>query len=432
MFETVDDVPRYVAEMFPVFIALAVAENGIRLLKGKSILRPNDTMASIGQGIFQECIRINIRSFEVFMYCIVWNNCRVLTLQWDSQITWWLCFFGVDLGFYIFHRISHEVNIIWSVHQAHHSAEDFTMISSLRQAAIQPFTAWFAYLPLALFIPPSIFLTHLQLSELYMIWIHTEVIDKLGPLEWVLNTPSHHRVHHGRNRKYIDKNYGGTLIIWDRLLGTFEPEDSAEPVAYGLVHPIQSYNPFYLQFHHMISIVNKIYNTNDWNERLCYIIKGPGWSPGKSRLGHLDDVPVIEHPVEYWSPSIPLWQNIYCISHFGLVLVFYHLLINNHKNFSQIAVSYCILILLFSITSIGFLLENRKYSLHFECFRCLSFLYFYSKFLPFVLTPDFDFNSLLFINKFFMLSFAFSASICAILIFIQTKPFVPIARHLYK
>lgn len=109
------------------------------------------------------------------------------------------------------------------------------------------------YLPLAMAgIPPSVFLAHLQLGELFMFWIHTEAISTLGPLEYIFNTPSHHRVHHGRNPKYIDKNYAGVFIFWDRMFGTFEPEDPEEPVVYGLVHSVQSYNPFYLQYHHWV------------------------------------------------------------------------------------------------------------------------------------------------------------------------------------
>ncbi|XP_054156015.1 alkylglycerol monooxygenase-like [Oppia nitens] len=367
MFEHVYQVPRYVEEMFPVFIALAIAENGLRLVKGKPIYRFNDTIASVGQGIFQECVRLKLRSFEVLVYCMVWDNYRLLSMPWDSLTTWLLCFLGVDLGFYIFHRISHEVNIIWAVHQAHHSAEDFTMISALRQAVLQPFTAWFAYLPMALFIPPSIFLTHLQLSEIYMIWIHTEAIGSLGPLEWLLNTPSHHRVHHGRNRPYIDKNYGGTLIIWDRLFGTFQSEDTVgEPVVYGLVHPVQSYNPFYLQFHHWIRIGQSVFRAENWSNRFGHLFYGPGWSPGKPRLGLATDVPLIDHPVEYWSPAIPFWQNVYTIVHFLLILGYYYTVADGHRQLSQQTISYCIVVLLVSLTTIGLLLENSRFGLHLE------------------------------------------------------------------
>ena len=143
-----------------------------------------------------------------------------------------------------------------------------------------------------------------------MLWVHTEVIQSLGPLEVFLNSPSHHRVHHGnrfqsyyflenklfilgRNRKYIDKNYAGILILWDRWFGTFQPEDPNEPVVYGLVHPVQSYNPFYLQFHHWTAIFKSIYHNKGWKNKLLAPFKGPGWAPGKPRLGYLDDIPLV-------------------------------------------------------------------------------------------------------------------------------------------
>lgn len=168
-------------------------------------------------------------------------------------------------------------------------------------------------MPLAFFIPPPIFLAHLQLGELYMFWLHTEVVPSLGPLEYVLNTPSHHRVHHGecrnyncqfplndlfatppgRNPKYIDKNYGGVLIIWDFMFGSFEPEDPDEPAVFGLVHPVQSYNPFYLQLHHWWAIATKIYHTPSWKDKLLTPIMGPGWDSGKPRLGYNHEIPKV-------------------------------------------------------------------------------------------------------------------------------------------
>ena len=133
----------------------------------------------------------------------------------------------------------------------------------------------FTYVPLALSgIPPSVFLAHLQLGELYMFWIHTEVITKLGPLEYIINTPSHHRVHHGRNPKYIDKNYAGVFIIWDFIFGTFEPEDPNEPPAYGLVHPVASYNVFYLQYHHWVHMYNYAKSLPSWKHRLMVPFMG--------------------------------------------------------------------------------------------------------------------------------------------------------------
>lgn len=129
---------------------------------------------------------------------------------------------------------------------------------------------------------------------MYMVWIHTETIDSLGPLEHIINTPKHHRVHHGRNRKYIDKNYAGALIIWDKLFGTFEPEDPEEPAIYGLVHPVESYNIFWLQFHSWWYMFENIYHTKGWRNKLAIPFMGPGWAPGKPRQGYIDEIPEVQ------------------------------------------------------------------------------------------------------------------------------------------
>jgi len=128
--------------MFPVFFLVAILENVIRLIQGKNSIRVNETIGSLSQGIFQECLRIKVRSIEVLMYCLVWDNFRLTTLAWDSLWTWWLCYLSVDFGFYWAHRLAHEVNFIWAIHQAHHSSEEFSIVSALRQAVLQPFTAW--------------------------------------------------------------------------------------------------------------------------------------------------------------------------------------------------------------------------------------------------------------------------------------------------
>ena len=146
-------------------------------------------------------------------------------------------FLRISIVFYV------EVNLFWATHQTHHSAEDYNLSTALRQGVLQSYCSWIFYLPLALFVPPSIFLIHSQMNLLYQFWIHTDVISNLGPFEYILNTPSHHRVHHGRNPYCIDKNYAGVLIIWDRIFGTFAPERDNEPIAYGLIHPINTFDP---------------------------------------------------------------------------------------------------------------------------------------------------------------------------------------------
>ncbi len=150
-----------------------------------------------------------------------------------------------------------EVNLFWSTHQTHHSSEYYNLSTALRQGVLQAYFSWIFYLPLALLIPPQICLIHSQMNLLYQFWIHTNVISNLGPFEYILNTPSHHRVHHGRNPYCIDKNYGGVLIIWDRLFGTFAAERENEEVAYGLVHPINTFDPLEIQVNSNVLFNNK-------------------------------------------------------------------------------------------------------------------------------------------------------------------------------
>ena len=186
-------------------------------------------------------------------------------LPWNSALTYWITFLGVDFGYYWIHRLAHgnnhrylvcivfsfsrslEVNLFWATHQTHHSAENYNLSTAFRQGVFQPFFAWVFYLPLAFIVPPQIFLVHAQMNLLFQFWVHTEVISSLGPLELIFNTPSHHRVHHGRNPYCIDKNYGGVLIVWDRLFGTFAAERKGEEIAYGLVYSSVSFDPLKIQ-----------------------------------------------------------------------------------------------------------------------------------------------------------------------------------------
>merc|ERR1719347_1355456 len=170
--------------------------------------------------------------FTAYQYVHI--NYSLYQLPWDSPITWIFAGLGIDFCYYWVHRAAHEVNLLWAAHQVHHSSEEYNLTTALRQSAFQSIGSVPFYLPLALFIPPSQALVHKELNLLFQFWIHTELVTHLGPLELVLNTASHHRVHHGANRYCLDKNYAGVLIIWDRMFGTFESERDSD-IVYGLV-----------------------------------------------------------------------------------------------------------------------------------------------------------------------------------------------------
>lgn len=240
-------------------------------------------------------------------------------------------------------------------------------------------------MPLALIIPPQVYLAHLQLSELYMAWLHTEIVDSIGPLEYILNTPSHHRVHHSRNPEYIDKNYGGMLIIWDRLFNTFKAEDKNNPPVYGLVHPVRSFNPIQVQFHTWPVIWRRMKRATCWKHKLGVLFCGPGWRPGLPRLGNPKELPAIVRPVDSHDPQLSMWQNFYVVVHFGLLLFFYHGLTLHQDQFSPFVLNIGVLGLLASITSLGLMLDNkRRYNAIYELLRCLLFFQARNLLIPIV------------------------------------------------
>ncbi len=240
-----------------------------------------DTAASLAMGVGNVLISIatKVASFAAMTW--LWQH-RVIDLP-RAWWTWALLFFAEDFCYYWFHRASHEVRLFWAAHVNHHSSTRYNLSTALRQSWTTPFTAplFWMVLPLLGFEPWMIF-TQQAISLLYQYWLHTEAIRDLGPLEWVFNTPAHHRVHHGRNVEYLDRNHGGILIVWDRLFGTFEPERA--PVDYGLVKNLESHNPVTIAFHEWIAIGRDLRTARSLREVLGYVFGPPGWRPDSTAM----------------------------------------------------------------------------------------------------------------------------------------------------
>ncbi|XP_048727922.1 alkylglycerol monooxygenase-like isoform X2 [Ostrea edulis] len=371
-FPTVEEVPKYVDEAIPFFIGLIILEIPILYLRGKRLPRFNDSFGSLANGILSLLHGLLFRSVELTTYIWVYEHWNVIDLHWDSAWTWILGFVGVDLGYYWVHRCGHEVNLMWAGHQVHHSSEDYNLVTALRQSTIHRYVGWMFYLPLALVMPPSVFLVHSQFNLLYQFWIHTETVDTLGPLEWILNTPSHHRVHHGRNRYCIDKNYGGTLIIFDRMFGTFAKEQ--EEVVYGLVHPLTSWDPINAQICHLRYMWTAFKETKGFQNKLAVIWKGPGWAPGKPRTGLMEDIPDIHAPQEKFDRQLPLWINLYIWTHMLLLIVFYGILAHFKTENSPYISLTGVVFIVFTLSSFGALYDHRSRASLQETVRCFVFL----------------------------------------------------------
>ncbi|CDQ64802.1 unnamed protein product [Oncorhynchus mykiss] len=375
-FENVEDVPPYVQQATPFFMGLMVVELVVSLLKdGTPLACVSDVVTSVSAGIISRMPTLFARGFEITTYIYVWDNLRLLELPWDSAWAWWLAFLVVDFSYYWVHRFAHgmaislELNFLWAAHQVHHSSEYYNLSTALRQSLTQQFSSWVFYLPMALALPPSVFAVHIQFNLLYQFWIHTELIRDLGPLEWVLNTPSHHRVHHGRNEYCIDKNYGGALIIWDRLFGTFAPEGNK--VVYGLVHKINTFEIFHIQFHYYKYLWRRFNRYKKIFNKLGVLWKGPSWKPGKPRLGDHAEVPEVTGEELPFNPSWPLALKVYVCIHGLMLLGVYQDLFESRLMLSQLTVLMMTGYILLSLTSIGFIIDQRPTAPMLEFLRCV-------------------------------------------------------------
>lgn len=271
-----------IALSIPVFFALIGVEVLIARLKGERLYRLNDSLNDLACGILQQVLGVFTKVIVFGTYIGLYEIGHLLEIPKGSWVSWVLCFLAIDFLYYWFHRVSHEVNLPWGAHIVHHSSEEFNLAVALRQGAFQPLFSWIFYLPLAVLgFPPLIFLVNKSLNTLYQFWIHTRMIGKLGPLEWVLNTPSHHRVHHGCDAKYIDRNYAGALIVWDRLFGTFQEEE--EEPTYGITKPLQSWNPLWANFHYYTDLVRAGRRAPNLREKLRLWLAAPAEAPDWAR-----------------------------------------------------------------------------------------------------------------------------------------------------
>ena len=231
-----------------------------------------DTLASLSMGIGFLGWDFLVKGFTLGAYALAYQY-RVFEMG-DSLLSYVVLLFALDFCFYWYHRTHHEVRILWAAHVNHHSSQHYNLSTALRQSWTSVFSHWIFMLPLAFagWRPDQILLIGL-VNLIYQYWIHTESIDRMGVLEWILMTPSHHRVHHGSNPQYLDKNYGGWLIIWDRMFGTFQEEN--EKVKYGLTKNITSFNPVVIAYHEHAAIARDMWRAKSWKEALRALLASP-------------------------------------------------------------------------------------------------------------------------------------------------------------
>lgn len=282
------ELPNVVELAIPFFILAVLLEMIIGRARGTARFETRDTMASLLMGFGNTILGIFYGMATIGLFYWVYDH-RIFELgtHWGVFV---FALIAKDFVYYWFHRWSHEVRWFWAAHVVHHTSQHYNLSTALRQTWSGLFTGLFVLaLPFIwLGVPPGVYFFAGGINLVYQFWIHTETIDRMGPFEWIFNTPSHHRVHHATNPRYIDRNYAGMLIIWDRMFGTFVEETREEAPHYGVIRNIATFNPLKIATHEYISIFKDWVRCRSFSDFLNYTFGPPGWSTDGSRQTSAD------------------------------------------------------------------------------------------------------------------------------------------------
>ena len=379
----------------PIFFVLIGIELVWNWRTGSRSLRLNDSLADLSCGIISQLAGIFTKFFAIGIYIVVereWALQRFVpalpswparaplvdaaafpgfTVDAAALASWTVVFVLVDLCYYFSHRYAHEVNLLWAGHVVHHSSEEYNLPVALRQSALHGFMSWVFYIPLALVgVPWRMYVATYALNLIYQFWIHTRAIGRMGRLtEAVMNTPSHHRVHHGVNPKYQDRNYAGVLIVWDRLFGTFQVEEE-EPV-YGITKPLKSWNPLWANVHVFVQIARDAWRATRWPDKMRIILGRPGWRP--SELGEIERPREVSAATfDKYDPEVPGPLAAYAFAQFVVALVAAFLLLQRADSVSMGPALVAAFFVAVALAGVGGIFEGARWAGTLETARQLT------------------------------------------------------------
>lgn len=361
----------------PIYFLLIGLELLIQFVQKKQLYRLNDALTNIACGVTQQVTGLFFKVLVVAMYQLVYEYLAIIQIP----VNWWtiaILFVLVDLCYYWAHRMSHEVNLFWGGHVVHHQSEDYNLSVALRQGSFQVLWTSIFYLPLAFMgFDTLTFVTVSAFVTLYQFWIHTETIGKLGWFEWIFNTPSHHRVHHGRDPKYIDKNHAGVFIIWDRLFGTFQEEE--EKPTYGVTQPVDSWNPIWANLKPYVAMGKQLQQTHRWSDRARILFYKPGWQPA-AMGGYQAPQEVDKGSYQKYDVKGSARLHFYILCQFVIALIGTALFLFNEGQLLMMEKVSLALLILFSLLSLGSMFEKPRKAAPLELIRIIltsaTLLYF--------------------------------------------------------
>ncbi len=365
-----------IALAVPFFLLALLIELAVDRVRGTGHYRTNDAINSLSAGTLSTTLGYFTRLIPAVIWGFVLQNLALVEvdLAWfdlsPGGITLWIvAILAFDFCYYWFHRCSHEISVLWAAHAVHHQSEDYNLSTALRQTSTGFLFNWIFYLPLFILgMPLEVFVTVNALDLIYQFWVHTQHIGKLGWMDRVFVTPSNHRVHHAQNEVYIDRNYGGILIIWDRLFGTFQEELDDEPVVFGVRKPLASWNPFWANLQVYAYLWFDAVRTRSWKDKLGVWFRRTGWRPADVEAQFPKKHSNIEI-FQKFNPPLTKTMRRYLVWQF-VIAAFFILWIGSvfAASGAEAVLLPCVL-LWTTLYSLGLLNESRDFAVRFELTR---------------------------------------------------------------
>lgn len=363
---------NYVLYAIPFFFVLIGLELLVDRWRGVSTYRLADSINSLSAGVLSQVSGLLTKGLGLLTYGFAVQHLALFELSAQQTWVWVLAFVLYDFCYYWNHRLGHERNVLWAAHSVHHQSEDYNLSTALRQTSSGFLFGWIFYLPLAVLgVPLLVFLTVAALNLLYQFWVHTRHVPKLGWYEWAFVTPSNHRAHHAQNAIYMDRNYGGVFIIWDRLFGTFQEELDEEPVIFGVTTPLASWNPLWANLQFYVQLWRDAARAASWWDKLRIWFMPTGWRPADVAAKYPLSKPELSQFVKFEVP-LSAGQKVYAGVQFALYLVggTYLLAISESLTLGLLIASWAWVA--FGLYSLGVWLENRPWARLLEVLRLLS------------------------------------------------------------
>ncbi|MCY1413062.1 Fatty acid hydroxylase superfamily protein [compost metagenome] len=355
----------------PFFFVLIAVELVADRVRGQRNFTLADSINSLSTGALSTSTGLLTKGVGLVTYALVFEHLALLQLPAQAGWVWLLAFVLYDFCYYWLHRLGHERNVLWAAHSVHHQSEEYNLTTALRQTSSGFLFSWLFYLPLALLgVPPLVFITVASLNLLYQFWVHTRHIPKLGWLEWVLITPSNHRVHHAQNPAYLDRNYGGVFILWDRLFGTFKEEDPAEPVVFGVTTPLASWNPLWANLQFYAQLWHDARRTTSLWDKLRIWFMPTGWRPADVAARY----PLAKQELALFRKfevALGRAQQAYVAAQFVVYVALGSYLMDVAERVPSAALVLGWALMAFGVFVLGALLENRPWAVRVELARLL-------------------------------------------------------------